>query len=393
MTTWIEIAVWVSAAILVYTHGVYPALMALMLLRESRVHQSAEDQAAELPSVTLVIPAYNEEAVLDAKLHNALGLDYPSDRLEVIVASDGSGDRTVVIAESFDAPSLRVLAFEQRRGKASVVNDAVAAAAGDVVCLCDANVMFHPDALRSLVARLSDSAVGAVSGKVRLASHESDFGEGESLYYRVDRAIQTGESSTGSMIGVDGGMYVVRKELFQPLPADTILDDFVTTMQVIRQGRRVVYEPLAIGDESGTPSTAQEFRRRIRISAGAVQSLKRGQWPPLSRPIELWQYVSHKLLRWIGPIPLALTFAGSLLLWNTGTAYRVLALAQVFIVAVAAAAWVSGSFRETRWGGIPFYFVMSHVAIAIGLVLGIFNRQRVTWTRTGRTPARSGVAA
>jgi cellulose synthase/poly-beta-1,6-N-acetylglucosamine synthase-like glycosyltransferase len=323
-------------------------------------------------------------------LKNATSLDYPRDLLEIVVASDGSNDGTVAIARSFESQGVQLLPFSERRGKASVVNDAVQASRGEVVCLCDANVMFHPDALNRLVGRLADPSVGAVSGNVRLASHESNFGEGESLYYRIDRAIQVGESRIGSMLGVDGGMYALRKSLFRPLPADTILDDFVTTIHVIQQGWRVAYE---IADENGTPSARQEFRRRVRISSGAVQSLKRRQWPPLSQPIELWQYASHKLLRWAGPGLLGIVFIGSLLLWNAGAIYRIALIAQLAVGLLAVGAWVSVPFRETRVGGVPFYFVMSHVAMALGTVLGIFNRQRVTWTKTGRKPTSASAHA
>lgn len=372
---------WMAAAVCLYALVGFPAVMALIAqLRRSR--RSEESTSTE--HATLIIPAYNEAVVLEAKLENALALDYPKDKLEVLVASDGSSDRTVEVARGFDSPGVRVLAFAERRGKASVVNDAVKAAQGKVVCLCDANVMFEPDALKRLVSWFADSSVGAVTGDVRLASHESNFGEGESLYYRIERAIQLGESRIGSVMCVDGGMYLVRKELFQPLPADTILDDFVTTMAVVRQGKRVVYEPTAVATENGTPKASQEFRRRVRVTAGAVQSLKRGQWPPLRRPIELWQYVSHKLLRWFGPIWLVLLLVSNALLWNAGVIYRFALVVQVSLYLLAAAATLSVRFRETRIGGVTFYFVMSHVAMAVGLIKGLLNLQRVAWTRTER---------
>jgi cellulose synthase/poly-beta-1,6-N-acetylglucosamine synthase-like glycosyltransferase len=371
---------WTAFGLTAYTHVLYPLLMALWAPKK----QAASSSTTDWPPVTLVIPAYNEQSVLEAKLQNALALDYPRDRLEIIVASDGSSDGTLEIARRFEGSGVQLFPFTERRGKASVVNDAVRAATGEVICLCDANVMFHPDALTRLVSRLADPNVGAASGNVRLASHESNFGAGESLYYRIDRAIQVGESHLGSMLGVDGGMYVLRKSLFRPLPPDTILDDFVTTIHVIQQGRRVAYEPAAIADENGTPSARQEFNRRVRISAGAVQSLKRRQWPPLSRPVELWQYVSHKLLRWAGPAVLFVLFVANLCLWNSGTFYQLALLAQFAVGLLAVIAWRSVKFRETPWGGIPFYFVMSHVAMALGTVLGIFNRQRVTWNKTPR---------
>jgi biofilm PGA synthesis N-glycosyltransferase PgaC len=375
---------WFALALVAYVQAGYPALMAFAawLAGRRKAESGSEDEGR--PAVSLVIPAHNEEAVLEAKLENALALQYPKERLEILVASDASDDRTVEIARKYEVCGVRTLAFSERRGKASVVNGAVAAASGELACLCDANVMFEPDALSKLVARLKDPRVGAASGDVRLASDESDFGEGESLYYRLERALQRGESTVGSMIGVDGGMYVVRRELFRPLPPDTILDDFVTTMRVIQQGKRVVYEPTAVATENGTPLARQEFRRRVRVTAGAVQCLKRGDWPPLRRPVEFWQFVSHKLLRWAGPIWLGALVVASAILWNAGLVYRFALAAQVLGYVLAVAATFSLRLRKTRLGGVAFYFAMSHIAMAVGIVKGLLNFQRVVWNRTER---------
>lgn len=372
---------WLTAAVYGWALVGYPALMTLV----GKIARPRREDQAELPTVTMIIPAYNEESVIRAKISNALEVDYPKDRLEILVASDGSSDRTVSIAEGYQDAAVRVLSFANRRGKASVLNDVVAAAGGEVLCLSDANVMFRPDAISRLVARLNDPKVGAVSGEVRLASQESNFGEGESWYYRMERAMQLGESLTGSMIGVDGGMYVIRRELFRPLEADTVLDDFTTTMHVIQQRRRVVYEPNAVATENGTPLARQEFRRRVRVTAGAVQSIKRGKWPPLARPVELWQYISHKLLRWLGPVWLILLLVSSAVLCSEGTIYRIALAGQLAVYLLAAAATGSLRLRQTRPGGIAFYFVMSHVAMTWGLLKGTLNLQRGVWTRTERT--------
>ncbi|MFH1919987.1 MAG: glycosyltransferase family 2 protein, partial [Planctomycetota bacterium] len=380
--TWIF---WISVALLSYVHVGYPALAALAAWVARNRGKGSERGRDDKPTLSFVIPAYNEDRVLAAKLENALAMDYPEGRLEILVASDGSSDRTVEIARGFEDRGVRVLAFAERRGKASVLNDAVEAATGEVLCLCDANVMFRPDAIRRLVACLEDPGVGAASGDVRLASEESNFGEGENAYYRIERAVQLGESRIGSMMGVDGGMYVLRRELFRPLPPDTILDDFVTSMRVIQQGKRIVYEPTAIAAENGTPLARQEFRRRVRVTAGAVQCFKRGDWPPLSRPIELWQFVSHRAFRWAGPVWLVILLISSAMLWNGGVIYRVAFVGQVLVYFLAAVGTFSVRFRETRIGGITFYFVMSHVAMAIGLVKGLFNRQPVAWNRTERS--------
>ncbi|MFM8583018.1 MAG: glycosyltransferase family 2 protein, partial [Planctomycetaceae bacterium] len=244
---WMLWLFWGSVVITVYTQLGYPLLMRCLARAFGRTARPLPPLSdSELPSVSLVISAFNEEVVLDDKLRNALEIDYPRDLLEIVVASDGSRDRTVEIAQSFVPLGIRLLAYPENRGKATTLTEAVATVRGDVLLLCDANVMFRPDALRLLVERLRDPAVGAVTGDVRLDSGQADFGEGESLYYRIERGLQLDESALGSIIGVDGGMYVLRRELFPGIPATTLNDDFLLSMRVLRAGFRVLYEPRAV---------------------------------------------------------------------------------------------------------------------------------------------------
>jgi cellulose synthase/poly-beta-1,6-N-acetylglucosamine synthase-like glycosyltransferase len=375
-----QIVFWVSLALIAYTVGCYPLLMWVVCRGRRRAPARLDDP----PQVSLIVAAYNEEIVLEAKIENSLRLDYPPERLEIIIASGGSTDSTLEIARRYESRGVRALDLPAKRGKASAVNDAAAVSAGAVLCLSDANVMLRPDALQKLVAPLADARIGAVTADVRLESDQSDFGAGESLYYKLERAVQLGESRFGSVMGVDGGLYVIRRELFQPLAADTILDDFVTSMNVSRQHRRIVYEPDAIATENGTPSWKDEFRRRVRVMVGAVQSIKRGKWPPLSRPVEVWQYLSHKLLRWVQPVSLLLLLVSSGWLWSAGPLYKVILGVQLAFYVIAVAALVSPRLRNTRIGGVPFYFTMSHAAMLIGLVKGLITRPSGVWTRTPR---------
>jgi cellulose synthase/poly-beta-1,6-N-acetylglucosamine synthase-like glycosyltransferase len=342
--------------------------------------------------VSLIVAAYNEESVIEAKIRNSLELDYPLEKLEIIIASGGSTDRTVEIARSFEFQNVRVLELPPKRGKASALNDAVPVSTGEVLCLSDANVMLRPDALTRQIEHLANPEIGAVTGDVRLLSEDSDFGAGETLYYKVERAVQLGESASGSVMGVDGGMYVIRRELFQQLRPDTILDDFVTSMNVVRQKKRIAYEPDAIAIESGTPTWQDEFRRRVRVMVGAVQSIRRGQWPLWSRPVELWQYASHKLLRWGQPICLAALLVSSIFLWRQGPFYQAMLALQLGFYAIAVLAAMSLPLRSTRLGGVPFYFTMSHVAMLIGIVKGALTRPSGVWKRTPR-PAMEAVPA
>lgn len=384
----VEATFWTCAIVLTYIYLIYPGLMWIAgHLRTRRKHR-----LTDRPSVTLVVPAHNEAEVLNAKLANIFQIDYPADRLEIIVASDGSTDETVAIARQNVSTRLKILDLP-RGGKATALNAAVAEATGDIVCLCDANVMFRPDAITRLVERFGEPGVGAVTGDVRLASYESDFGAGETIFYEMERQIQRGESRFGSVMGVDGGMYVVRRELFQPIAPDTILDDFTLSIGIIRQGFRIAYEPAAIATENGTPTSAAEFHRRVRIAAGSVQSLKRLVWPPISRPVEFWQYLSHKFLRWLGPYVVLSLLATSFLLAGRAAIYDVALVAQALVASIAFAATISARFRRTTLGGVPFYFMLSNVAMVLGHAKGLFDRQSVAWSRTERVQVSAGVAS
>ncbi len=386
---------WISLGLLVYSYVGYlvVSLALSRLVRLARGGAGVPVVEEHAPRVTLVIPAHNEALVIEAKLRNALALEYPHDRLEILVVDDGSTDQTVAIVEQFAARGVRLWTSAGRRGKTAALNAAAATATGQVLCLCDANVMFAPDALSRLVARLADPRVGAVSGDVRLASQEANFEYGERLYYVLERRLQAAESRLGSLMGVDGGMYVVRRELFTALPEDTILDDFVTTMRVIRRGFRVVFEPLATATENGTPTARAEWVRRVRLSAGAAQVLKRWETPRLVQPIECWQYVSHKLLRLCDPALLVGWLVTSLVLAPWGQVYCLAWGAQVVFYVLAAIGAAVVPFRRTALGGVPFYFVLGHLGLAWGVVCGVFDWQPVTWRRTPRSGDKEMVAA
>lgn len=383
MTVWLAIFCCASGVV-IYVTVVYPAICALAGLLPAR-----HTALGELPTVSLVIPAYNEEWVLDQKLQNSLAIEYPGDRLEVIVASDGSVDGTNAIARRWADRGVRLLDFTERRGKASVVNDAVAAAGGEVVCLCDANVMFRPDALKQMVCRLADPRVGAATGDVRLASDESSFGAGERLYYLMERAMQVGESRIGSLMGVDGGMYVLRKSLFHPLPKDAILDDFLVAMSILRQGFRVVYEPRAVAAENGTPLAGQEFRRRVRVTHGAVRSVMQGGLPNFRQPIAWWQYFSHKALRWLMPVWSLAMLLSTAALATVFRGFQILLLFELTICGIALIAAALPAARRFAPVAAVFYFALSQLAMLIGLAKGFRGNRRATWTPTPRTASQT----
>lgn len=385
MVIFLTYLIWISLFLLIYSNVLYPLAMALLgsfTYKRKDVGFSQDD----IPKVTLLVPAFNESKVIESKMRNIDAMEYEVRRMEVIVASDGSSDGTQeLVRKHLCRFPLRLLDFQQRRGKTSVVNDALASCSTPLVCLCDANVMFRPDALKVMVERFHDPKVGAVTGDVQLASHESDFGNGESMYYFYERALQKGESLVGSVMGVDGGMYVIRRELFENLESDTILDDFSVSMRVIRKGFRIIYEPLAIADENGTPTSTAEYTRRVRVTKGAVQSIRRGYYPSFfKQPVAYAQWFSHKFLRWANPLLLLALLLGSGMLSGYYSLALYFFIAQILFYGIGVLAFIFPSLRDKPIIGIIYFFVLSHAAMLEGIYKGLGGNYSAIWNRTER---------
>ena len=374
----LAVIVGLSAGSLVYTYAIFPLVMAII----GRLKPSPLIRPDELPPVSLIIPAHNEEEVIELKIKNSLALDYQN--LEIIVVCDASSDRTAEIVKTF--PNIQLIELKQRQGKTAAVAAAVEASNAPVLCLCDANVMFRPDALWRLMARIKEDDVGAVTGDVRLKSEDSSFGLAESLYYKLERSIHRGESNLGAVVGVDGGMFVIRRELFPKLPHDTILDDFSISMEVLRSGNRLLYEPTAIADENATEAAASEYRRRIRIGAGVRQVLTRGYFPKLTQPISLCLFASHKLARWISPWLLLIVLMSTLILSFSRWYYGLIFTVGLVILLLAALGAVSARTRKVYLVVVPFYFVLIQFGIALGMLRGLKGSAAGAWSRTARKP-------
>jgi poly-beta-1,6-N-acetyl-D-glucosamine synthase len=266
-----------------------------------------------------------------------------------------------------------------RRGKIANLNEVLPRCAEEILVLSDANVMYRPDALRNLIEPFQDPEVGCVSGKVILTDNAPTLDKPTENYYSLEWFLQAGASSMYSMVGADGAMYALRRELFRPCPPDTLIEDLVIPMAVIRQGKRVVHEPGAVGWERGPSSLREEFRRKVRIAAGAAQGLLRGNtWPPLSAPLSFWfVFVSHKLLRWLSPV------VGAAIVICCVIAHARVILASLGAACTLAACelvWRSRSRLLT----VPFYFLFGQIAVGWGLVRGITGQQSVLWAKENR---------
>lgn len=365
-----------------YPYIIYPGLLCVWSKFPRRKDKPAAESGTYPPAV-MVICALNEERVIRRKLENCVALQYPEKKLRILVVSDGSTDRTPEVVRQYLTSGIELIEQKQRRGKIANLNEVLPRLPEEIVVLSDANVMYRPDAVMKMVARFRDPSVGCVSGKVVLTDSAPDLDGPTGQYYSLEWFLQERSSSIHSMTGADGAMYALRRSLFRPCPDDTIIEDFIIPMGIIRQGRRVVYEPEAMGWEKGPATMREEFRRKVRIAAGVAQGLIRGNaWPPLDAPLRFWFiFVSHKLLRWISPIVgLAILCCACVAMDQPG--------AQIVLAAMGVLVCLALVQLLTRWGNpvvsAPFYFLFGQVALGWGLAKGFMGQQTVLWAKENR---------
>ncbi len=327
--TLVHVLLVLLAFIIVFNFGAYSVLLRIIASFRKVEHQI---DPGHTPSVTLLIAAYNEGEVLHEKLLNSLALDYPEGLLDIVVVSDGSTDNTDEIARSFESRGVKLIVNPVNSGKATALNNGMSQIQSDIVVLSDANVIYQLSAIRHLVRHFVDPSIGAVSGKVVLLNEGLSYSDAENAYYLVEHNIQQLESNTGNLIGADGAMYALRRELFRPLKKDTLLDDFVLSMGVIQQHKRLIFDSQALGFEQNIAEIESEYTRKVRIVAGGIQCLRRKTvWPPRGHFLTALKFTCHKILRWfIGPVIvlfIALSIVSGMLTGNHFLAILVCGLA------------------------------------------------------------------
>ncbi len=373
------------------------------------------------PHVTILIAAYNEAAHIKATIENKLRLDYPKDKLEIIVISDGSTDGTDDIVKQFDSSKVRLLRQEPRAGKTSALNMAVPEAKGEILVFSDANSIYAEDSLRHLVSNFADPTVGYVTGKMIYVNADgSPIGDGCSTYMKYENFLREAETRVGSIVGVDGGIDAVRKELYRPMNPDQ-LPDFVLPLMVVDQGYRVVYEPAAILKEPALKAPRDEYRMRVRVSLRALWALwdmrhlligKRSHYshvltlsrshvpnsaaakppsrqaaslpsflasqPPSFYAFQLW---SHKVLRYLAFIFLIAAYISNMMLWHASFGYRALFVAQnIFYLAALAAPIFEKHGFKSRVLYLTNYFTLLNVASAHAFIKFVLRQKMITWT-------------
>lgn len=374
-----EVVFWAAVATVVWTYGLFPLLVLARGRLAPRPHAAGD---AGAPAVSVLVAARNEAAGIAAKLDSLLALDYPADRLQVVVVSDGSDDGTDEVVAGYADRGVELVSLP-RVGKAAALNAAAARARGELLVFSDANSIFARDAVRELVTPFADPAVGGVAGNQRYAAgDDGGTAAGERSYWSFDTALKRAESAAGNVISATGAIYAIRRELFRPVP-EGVTDDFVTSTRVIALGRRLVFAERAVATEPVGASAEVEFGRKVRVITRGFRSVlvMRGLLNPLRHGFYSLQLLSHKVLRRLAVVPLLALGATSPLLAGHGFPYREAAAAQAAVYGLGAAgiALRRTSLGRRRVLALPAFFCLVNVAALRALWNVVSGRRIERW--------------
>lgn len=371
---------WLCMAIVVYTYVGYGIVLYLLVFVKrltTKAKPLADITDDRLPEVTLMVCAYNEEDIIAEKMDNTRRLDYPSDRLHLVWVTDGSNDNTNVLLSAY--PEVKVIYFPERRGKAAALKHGIKEIDTEIVMMTDANTMLNPEAVREVARLMQDPKVGCVSGekKVMARSDSDEAAQGEGLYWKYESTLKRLDSELYSAMGAAGELCVIRRQLMTDIPDDTLLDDFIISMEIVKKGYKIAYTSNAYAMEYGSADLHEESKRKRRIAAGGLQSCwrLRSLMNPLRHPVVAFQFVSHRVLRWtITPVCLfALVPLNTLLvLSGEDIVYTIIWILQILFYASAAA--------RVR---ISKYFIFMNLNVFRGMAY-LFNNSTGMWEKAKR---------
>lgn len=370
---------WVSVFLLVYSYFIYPLILKLLVKPEEIKLKEPENW----PSVDIIIAAYNEESCIGERIENALAQDYPGE-LQILVASDGSHDRTGEIIESFTQDNVKAFNFAENRGKISVLNDLVAKSQANILVFTDANTDFNEDAVSILVKSFSDN-VGSVSGELILETEDGNQNL-DGLYWRYEQFLKKCESKLGSLLGANGAIYALKRELYQTLPTDTIVDDFCIVMNVKKQGFDVLYNDNAIAKEEVAPSLGDEYGRRVRIGIGNYKAFLVNLWAlSPTQGLMSWCYWSHKVLRWFAPHLMLIAFITNfLLIEQSPYGYLFMAQSIFYIIAWQGQKRINSNKKVNGLVAMISFFASMNFALGQGFIRFCKGHKNGGWKRTAR---------
>lgn len=385
------IALWIALFIVAYTFIGYGILLFFLVkIKRLLTKPRALPPYVNLPTVSILIAAYNEEGLIEEKIKNTLSLDYPAGRIQVIIVTDGSTDQTPAKVSKYE--SVLLLHSDLRGGKMAAIKRTIPFVTGDVILFTDANTFLNKAAVKELVKHYQNPQVGAVAGEKRIlveqAADASSAGEG--FYWKYESLLKKWDYELYSNVGAAGELFSIRTELYEPVESDTIIDDHMIAMRIAEKGYIIAYEPLAYAMETASQNSKEELKRKVRIAAGGIQSIIRLKKAanPFRHPVLTFQYISHRVLRWtITPVLLILAFVlnGLILLDAPPEFYVYLFIAQVvfYILSLAGMYFESRNIR-IKSAFIPFYFCMMNYAVLAGILRYFRNNQSAAWEKSKR---------
>ncbi|HRG22848.1 MAG TPA: glycosyltransferase [Chitinophagaceae bacterium] len=391
----VKILFWVMIAIVLYTYIGY-GLLLYLLVKLKRIFKKttpAVNKVSYEPEVTLFIAAYNEKDYVADKMKNTLGLDYPKDKLRIVWVTDGSDDGTPELLKQYKEAI--VLHENGRNGKIGAMNRGMKLVKTPIVIFSDANTMLGKESIRRIVRLFETPTVGCVSGEKRITDKDTDVasGAGEGLYWKYESTLKKWDAELYSVVGAAGELFAIRTALYREVEKDTLLDDFIISLRVAQEGYTIQYDPEAYAVESASANVKEELKRKIRISAGGIQSVVRlrsllniFKYGTLS-----FQYISHRVLRWtLTPLCLVMLIpAGFALAWSDGLLspglYMILFWLQLSFYIMALTGW----FLENRSTSIkvlfvPYYFFIMNLSVVLGFMRYLKKSQTVNWERAKR---------
>lgn len=385
----VEVVFWLCLLVIFYTFVGY-ALVVWILVKIKQLFTQKEVYNRDFePEVSLVVPCFNEAAVLQRKLQNCFELDYPSSKLHIIFITDGSDDGSNTILNA--ASGITLLHEHMRSGKSVAENRAMQFVKTPFVVFSDANTRLNKEAIREIVKHYSDEQVGAVAGEKRIVSKEQDSAPaaGEGFYWKYESYLKKLDSQLHSVVGGAGELISFRSELFTPLEDDTILDDFVQSMRITLRGYRVVYEPKAFAEETASATVKEELKRKVRISAGAWQAMTRlgKAFNPFHNLAIAFSFISHKVFRWtFAPLALIILIPVNYYLFvSKHGIYEAIFIAQgLFYMSTLLGWYFENKKVHIKLVFIPYYFFMTNWCMYLGFFKFITGRQSAKWERVQR---------
>jgi cellulose synthase/poly-beta-1,6-N-acetylglucosamine synthase-like glycosyltransferase len=377
-----EVIFWTAVGAIVYAYGGYSLVTMLLAL----LVRNPVKRADITPSITLLITAYNEERDIAQKLEGSLALDYPRELLEIIVASDGSTDRTDEIVRGFAARGVKLVRVEGRLGKTGTQNEAVKQARGEIIVFSDATTTYDSQALRKLVRNYADPRIGAVSGRYEYRNPSgAPIGLGTVLFWKYENAIKSMQTRIWTITGCCGCIYSVRRSAYVPLPRD-IISDLCQPLKILESGYRIAFEREAVAYEDALEESKGEFSMRVRVISRGMHGLifMHKLLNPLRKPFVAFQLISHKWMRWLVPVFAVIALLANAALLGSSTFYNVTFALQFAFYAVAMLAFLAeGRVRFPKLFGVPLYFVTVNLA-SLSAMRRVFKGIRATTWETVR---------